>query len=127
MRAHSAKYVCGGWEYDDGSKSNKVVKLIIEKNEVQVDGLPYSMAGNSFNLYKKIDEVFLVLNRFKMDGFAPARNYHIILRPCSGNGELSDRWEGKFDACKKHEMVRIEETADIMWQSGMQKTSCEIF
>ena len=128
--AHATKYICNGWEYENGSRDNKMVKLIVENNEVQVNGIFYSIAGELLNKFGGVEEVFLTLDWAKMDGFMPIRHYEIILAPCTGDGESLNRWKGEFDkfqSCKKHEMMRIEAPVNIMWQGGMQKTSCEIF
>ena len=125
---NATQYICDGWEYDDGSRSTEAVKFEIEENTVKVDGFPYVIAGNSLDLYKNVEEIFLALDRKTMDGSVPLRTYHFILDPCRGGGDdYSYKMEQKFSSCKGHELVRIGSRASIFWNLGMQKTSCKLF
>lgn len=123
--ANAAKYIYDGWTYDDGSKSSEAVKLEIVGRSIKVEGLPYVIVGESLNLYRKLDEVFLTLDRVEMDGFAPMRVYNIILSPCKGSDEYSMKQRKMFGSCTKHQLVRIESPTNILL--GMSKTTCELF
>lgn len=127
QKVFAANYVCTAWRYDDGSSNNKIVKLKINDNTAEINGTPYVMRGYSFDIYGVADEIFMTLNRDKMDGWSPIRTYHVILAPCKGRDDYSHKKNGEYSFCKNHEMVRFEDKVHINWEFGMQKSNCEIF